>query len=620
MSKSILFDGAMGTYYQSITGLNTVSEWANTKNPELIKSIHEAYLNAGAQFIRTNTFAAYTLTLGASKEVVKKLVIAGYQLANEAVLAAHGRVVCSLGPIRSSDEDDTIVHRSYLITIDAFIEAGGDTFIFETFDDLYWINVLSAYIKSIKPMATIFGSVSINSYGYTKSGISYINILEGFCKMETLTAFGFNCAIGAGHMRQLLARLNGTYQGLIALPNAGYPEVILDRQSYQDNSDYFADQLCEINQLGAMYIGGCCGTTPKHIKTVSRRLGEIEATVPGDTSGEEANVSAVESEVESETKLKDTAVVNPCESTKITKKKIAKESKKHFVNPVPNHFRDKLIKNEFVIAVELDPPYGFDISKLMESANILKTTKVDIITLADSPLGRTRVDAIMMASKIKREVGIDVMPHLCCRDKNTIAIRAMIMAAHIENIRNILLVTGDPIPQAERGSISGVFNVNAIQLMGLVSQLNMEHIEEDPLYIGGAFDPKKSNIDREIERIMKKKEAGAAYLLTQPIFSDADIDVLIRVRKETGIKILAGILPLISYKNARFIHNEFSGMDIPDDVMDAFEPSMSREVAEAVGTKIAISMSNKLKEHVDGLYFMTPFNRASMIKNIIEQI
>jgi len=512
---------------------------------------------------------------------VNEMVKAGYQIAKEVAEPYGGKVICSMGPILSSNEDEHIIENAYKVTIDAFLSAGATDFIFETFDDLHWIKVLSDYIKNKRPESVIMASVSINSFGYTKSGISYHNILKDFSSITALSAFGFNCSIGAGHMRKLLTKLKEPYNQLLILPNAGYPEIIMDRQHYQDNSAYFADQICEIYQLGGVYLGGCCGTTPKHIEAVANRL---KKAIP---------------------RTKHTLYKGDIRTTK---------------EPLPNIFREKLMNNEFVIAVELDPPYGFDISKLMESANILKATKTDIITLADSPLGRTRVDAIMMASKIKREVGIDVMPHLCCRDKNAIAIKGMMMAAHIEDIRNVLLVTGDPIPQAERGNVSGVFNVNAIQLIDLVNQLNREHIEGDSFFIGGAFDPKKRNMDREIERILRKKEAGANFLLTQPIYNLADMEVLERIRQETGIKILAGILPLVSYKNARFIHNEFSGMAIPEDVISAFSPEMSREEGESVGINIAINMAKKLKDRVDGLYFMTPFNRAGMIKKIIEQI
>lgn len=575
----LLLDGAMGTYYRELTKSENVSEWGNIEQPEIIKRIHLSYIEAGAKAIRTNTFGAYTLSLNVSKNQVEQIVFLAYKIAESVTDNQEILILGSLGPIYSSDEEAYLME-AYMITIDALITAGCKAFIFETFDDTKWIEKLSLYILEKLPEAVILASVAINSYGYTKSGIGYRNVLKAFEKMVYLHAYGFNCAIGAGHMKGLLSKIQ-VPKRLLALPNAGYPEFQLERQKYQDNSEYFGEQMAEIHQMGVGVLGGCCGTTPDHIESIRNHLVGMAISQK-----------------------------NPVYQT---------ESKKTRVQ-VSNKFREKMEQNQFVIAVELDPPYGLDVSKLMESAHILRNTKTDIITLADSPLGRTRVDSMIMAIKIKKEVGIDVMPHICCRDKNSIAISSMIMAGYIEEIRNMLLVTGDPIPTGDKGNITSVFNVNALQLMNLANQINIESDYQDPIYIGGAFDPKRKNIDKEIERIRRKQEAGASYLLTQPIYSQKDIDVIKQVKTATNIKILAGILPLVSYKNAKFIHNEFSGMDVPRTVINQFDPEMTREEAEAVGIGLAVEIATDVKPYVDGLYFMTPFNRALMIKKIVDMI
>ncbi len=286
----------------------------------------------------------------------------------------------------------------------------------------------------------------------------------------------------------------------------------------------------------------------------------------------------------------------------------------------PNHFHEKLQNNEFVIAVEIDPPFGYDVTKLMEAAHILKAEGVDLLTIADSPLGKMRLDSIMMATKIHREVGMDVMPHLCCRDKNSLAMKAMLSAAYVEGIRNYLLVTGDPLPDGSRSESKAVFHMNSIKLMSLVKEMNHDIKDEDYFVYGGALNPKLPNIESVITQVMKKKEAGAQYLLTQPIYTKEEMDTLIKIKERTGIKILGGILPLVSYRNARFIDNEFAGMNIPEEIIHRFNPEMSREESEAVGIECAVEVAKTLKGVVDGLYFMTPFNRATMIAKILKRI
>lgn len=578
-NKLLVVDGAMGTYYQQLTNDIEASELANIRSPKVIKEIHEAYIDAGANLIRTNTFHSYSTHLNISKEEAATIAKQGFLLAQEAA-QDNAYICCSLGPLFSNDEEETTIEADYINTIDALLSVGADTFFFETFDDTVWIKRLSNYILKQLPTATIIGSVTVNSYGYTKTGIHYSKVIDAFGKLEFLSAYGLNCTIGAGHMKKLLKTIS-LPDNLLAMPNAGYPELYLNRQSYRDNSVYFGEQMSEIHDLGVNIVGGCCGSTPEHIRQIREQISSDEKVLP-------------------------TSRVNQ-DKTAITRVST-------------NKFLEKLEQGEFVVAVELDPPFKPNISKLMDSANVIRTTGADIITLADSPLGRTRVDAMIMAAKIKREVGIDVMPHLCCRDKNTIAIRSAIMAGYIEGIRNVLCVTGDPVPSGDKGSIKAVFNVNAIQLMGLVDAMNEEQFQTEPMLIGGAFDPKRKNMDREIERIKKKKAAGAKVLLTQPIYDRHDLDVIKRVKEETGIKVLAGILPLVSYKNARFINNEFPGMSIPDEVMEQFDPEMTRAQGQAVGVNTSVEVIKTIQSSVDGLYIMTPFNRATMIKEILDRV
>jgi homocysteine S-methyltransferase len=276
--------------------------------------------------------------------------------------------------------------------------------------------------------------------------------------------------------------------------------------------------------------------------------------------------------------------------------------------------------NQFVIAVELDPPFNADAETILKNARICKSHGVDVITIADSPMGRARVDSVMLAAKIKREVGIEVIPHICCRDKNINALKSAILAGYIENIRNILAVTGDPIATAERNEIKGVFDLNSFKLIELISIMNIETFAGDPINIGGALNLNILKPQDEVSRMMKKSELGASFFLTQPIFDDDVIEFLPQVKKNDNMYILGGIMPLVSYKNAQFLNNEVAGIKIPERILSQFDQNMEKAEAEDLGVEIAVDIANRIKNNVDGFYFITPFNRAEMIIKIMNKL
>ncbi|MCT4597113.1 MAG: bifunctional homocysteine S-methyltransferase/methylenetetrahydrofolate reductase [Vallitalea sp.] len=582
--KILVVDGAMGTYYSKKTSYKTtISEKANLYNKDIISNIHNEYIEAGAMLIRTNTFSANTISLDCDRDMLKSVIRNGYDIASNCVKDSDVIVGASIGPIpeKYNVEYSEIIDEYYFI-IDTLMECGADTFVLETFSSTKYIKILCEYIKSKNEDAEILAQFRINSYGYTRQGISAGRLIEEARDIDGLVAYGFNCGIGVGHLYKILSSLDMKDDNIIAIPNAGYPDKIYERTVYRDNAKYFAETMIDIKELGIKVIGGCCGTTPKHIKEIVKGLNSIyTCTLTHQTSN-------------------------------------VKKNKKGTV--VSNKFYNKLKNDEFVIAVELDPPFNGNSNKIMECANILKAEGVDIITIADSPLSRPRADSIIMSNKIQKEVGIEVMPHICCRDKNSIALKSIILGAHIENIRNILLVTGDPIPSGDRSEITSVFNMNSIKLMELVKQLNIELDDEDSIIYGGALNPNLTNVDKLIERINRKQNAGASYLLTQPIFDNKALENLKIIKENTSIKILGGIMPLVSYKNAQFLKNEIAGIHVPDEVCDMFKKDMDRLEAEQVGINIAIEMALKVKDTVDGIYLMTPFNRAQMICNIIKKI
>lgn len=584
-NKKLIADGAFGTYFSQINNRkDTISEKANLLNPQLVKKIHMDYMKAGARLLRTNTFAVNYETVGGSEDYRRELIRKGYQLAKDAVKEFGEEIYigADIGPIPVDihlEHGDVL--REYKMMLDTFLECGADIFVFETFSDIKLIRPLVSYLKEKNQDIFIITQFCLNRYGYTKTGVSGARLLKAVSEIDNIEAVGFNCGIGSGHLYGILKKMDlkiGKY--ITAMPNSGYPEMLQDRMVYLDNVQYFGEKIQEIAKLGVSILGGCCGTNPSYIEETIKNV----------------NISPVNWE----------------SRVSVKEKEVIKEK------TVKNDFMRKLIKGEKVIAVELDPPYDARVEKIMECSHILKAAGVDMLTFADSPMGRGRVDSMLMSTKVLSEVNIPVMPHIACRDKNLISMRAGILGGYINQIKNLLIVTGDPIPSSDRDDVSSVFDFNSVKLMEYVSQMNLEHFVEEPIYFGGALNHGRKNLDREIERMAKKKAAGASYFLTQPIFTEEDIKRIEYIKSKIDTKILCGIMPLISYKNASFIRNEITGINVPEEIVALYDPKMSRDEGEAVGISIARTIMNKLDHIADGYYFMLPFNRVHLVEQCME--
>ena len=362
-----------------------------------------------------------------------------------------------------------------------------------------------------------------------------------------------------------------------ALPNAGYPQIVSNRMIFDNkNIDYFAAKVSDIAADGADIVGGCCGTTPEYI----RKMRDV--------------ISFVQPE-------KEVTVVPETKET-VTKKD-------------SSFFAGKTGKK--LIAVELAPPLGSDDEKLMDAAHLLLKSGVDVLTFPDSPSGRTRADSILMAEKVARETGMCVMPHICCRDKNAIAMRSQLLGAHINHIQNFLVITGDPIPSMMRGSVKSVFNFDAVGLMRIINDMNEEQFTEAPICYGGAINQGRKNLDVEIGRVKKKMNAGATFFLTQPISTKEGAERVRRIKQETGARILCGIMPFVSLKNATFMKNEMTGIDVTEEVLARYREDMTREEGEQAGIWLAKEMMALTDDFADGYYFSFPFNRVGMLEKIL---
>lgn len=361
------------------------------------------------------------------------------------------------------------------------------------------------------------------------------------------------------------------------MPNAGYPSTENRRTVFTATPEYFAAQTARLIPLKLNAVGGCCGTTPKFIQLLNDYVQHPDKTPP------------------------------PPAAYPVRARQKA---------PLSSRLAED---GGFILAAELDPPESADLSRLLSAARILKDSGVSVVTVSDSPLGHSRMDSVICSAKIQRETGMEALPHICCRDKNLNALRSSLLGAHCEGIRAVLAVTGDAIPESDRGLVKPVFNVDSTRLMELISKLNDDIFSDAPITIGGAFDPAPRKQAYSLSRLTKKQKNGAGFVLTQPVFSE-DCLPSIDLARQQGVKVLVGLMPLVSFRNASFMKNEVPGINIPDALVERFRPDMSREEAAAVGIEITVELARLFRPHADGFYFMTPFNRAEIIRSVIQQL
>lgn len=593
-TKRLIADGAMGTYFEKkYPEEEGMAEACNLTDPDKIRRIHAEYIRNGAKLIRTNTFAANTMFFEDLK-TVKAVVRAGFQMAQEAVKEAGEEifVAADIGPIYDPQflGKEQVLAEYYAIC-DTFLDCGAEIFVLETQSEFTYIEEVAAYLKE---KADVFFIVqfSLDRSGYTRNGLSMEQIIKKAALHPAIDAYGFNCGVGAAHLCELMEKVtfpNDKY--VTALPNAGYPVELRGKTIYGDNRGYFVGMMKKLAGLGVEILGGCCGTTPEYIRDVCTAL----ETVP-----------LCEKKIEAQAAAGRISRMVPAAM--------------HTTKTTGGRFCRMLEEGEKIYIVELDPPFDTDITKVMQGAETLREAGADLLTLADSPMARARMDAGKLAAKVQREVKIPVMPHICCRDKNMIAMRSGILGDYMNDLRHFLVVTGDPVGRESRGVITPVFDFNSIRFMEYLSGMNEDVFAKDPVYYGGALNYHGANPDAICERVRRKMETGCGMFLTQPVYSAEDMEQLFYIREKTGAKLMCGIMPPVSYKNAGFMANEMPGIRIPQEIVARYTPEMSREEAETVGIELAVGLAHAMQEFADGYYFMTPFNRASMIAKILQCI
>ncbi len=563
MKKPFYFDGAFGTYYSERYQTDEPCEFANIGYPERVSEIHGEYIRVGVNAIKTNTFGANSSL--ADDEKIAEILAEGYRIACDAAKNTDVKVFCDIGYIDAQDSEE-----QYRRNVDVFLSLGAKNFLFETLQDYGVLGSVISYLRQKEPEATVLVSFSVSQDGYTKKGYFYKNLLKEASYDADIV--GLNCQCGPAHLYRLISQLNlSEFPSFSAMPNAGYPHAVNGRTVYSNNISYYSEKLLAIASLGVCVLGGCCGTTPIHLEEV------IKGQIP--------DAEAVSVSVQSE---------------KVMQK---------------NRFLELLESGEKVLAVEIDPPVDTDVSFIMEASRTMKQSGAHLITVADSPLARTRADSLMLAAKIKREVGIEVLPHLCCRDKNYIAMRGLLIGANIEQVNNVLVVTGDPISRSD----GGVFQFNSYTLINLISNLNQEVFTENPYTVCGALNVNALHFDTELNRAKTKIKSGAKVLFTQPIFSKQAAENYRLAKEKLDCYILAGILPIAGWKNALFLNNEVSGIEIPLAFIEQLKQMSADEVIEA-SVSYSMDMIRRVYDVADGFYVMTPLRKTELSAALLAKI
>ena len=578
--RPLLFDGGMGTYYKAKPGQEC--EQANLTDPDGILAVHRAYLAAGADAIKTNTFSLPRLA-AAQQPGWEQLADAGWQLAAKAAGETGAAVFADLGP--APDTENLPAEQVYLAVAKRFALLGARNFLFETLSTEEGVLEAIRALKQTVPEAFVLVSFAVLPDGYTREGRYCAELVRRMAQSGVVDAVGLNCVSAPGAMRALVQQLGDAGLPLSVMPNAGYPVVARAQVRYQGKPEYFARELSRLAAEGVRILGGCCGTTPQHIAALHTALDALPEALPAAPAAKPA------------------AVAKPVVET-------------------DDAFLRKLRTGQRAIAVELDSPKDADLTAYLEGARRLQAAGADLLTIADCPIARARMDSSLVACRVHRELGMNVLPHMTCRDRNLNATKALLLGLYAEGVREVLAITGDPIPTAERDEVKNVYQFNSRKLAQYIVSLAGEGREmPSPITVFGALNLNARNFEVELRRAAEKLENGMSGFLTQPLLSAQAVENLKKTRETLGerAKILAGILPVVSQRNAIFMENEVNGIHVDEAIIQRFE-GLDRTAGEELGLEVSVQAAKAAAPYADGFYLMTPFNRVALMERLIARL
>src|SRR5271165_1426936 len=599
----VLCDGAMGTLlYAKGIFINRCYDELNLSQPELIRGVHHDYLQAGAEIIETNTFGANSFRLARHSiaDRARDINLAGVQVARDAAKSFDVWVAGSVGPLgvrieplgKTSFEEARAAFREQIA---ALVEGGVDLLMLETFGYVEELHQAILAARDVNPKIPVVAHVTIDEDGNCLDG----STPESFTpRIESwgVDVIGCNCSVGPVAMLDVIERVRAlTSLPLAAQPNAGMPRSVEGRNIYLCSPEYMASYARKFVAAGVRLVGGCCGTTPEHIRVMKSALRVGEARGKAAASlvavGEAAPLA--------------TPAV-PLESRSLLGKKLA--------------------HGEFVTMVEIVPPKGIDVGKEVEGARFLKSVGVDAVNIPDSPRASARMSNQALSLLVQREVGIDAILHYTCRDRNVLCIQSDLLGAAAVGIKNLICITGDPPKMGNYPDATAVFDVDAIGLVNIVHNLNRGlDLGGNPIGAGTGFvigvgaNPGITDLDEEIRRFEFKVQAGADYAVTQPVFDLRLLENFLRRIEHCRIPVVAGIWPLVSVRNAEFMKNELR-VSVPDSILERMARAQNPEAARAEGVAIAREMLIAARQMVQGAQISAPLGRYSSAVDVLEAL
>lgn len=603
-----VFDGAMGTMlYAKGVYINRCYDELNLSNPDLVREVHSEYCRAGADILETNTFGATAPKLAqyGLEASLREINIAAAHLAREGggddcyvagSVGPLGLRIEPYGPTSFEEAKDLFKEQ-----VAALLEGGVDLFSLETFND---VTEMQQAIRAVRELCDlpIVAHMTIQTDGNTSFGTTPEHFTKQLDEWGA-DVIGLNCGVGPAIILSALEKMRAvTKKKLAAQPNAGLPRDVQGRQFYMCSPEYMSKFAKRFIQSGAKFIGGCCGTTPSHIKLIADavRAASPRAQRLAMSSGPLAQVNEVTPP--------DLKIIPPEERSKWSR---------------------KIVQGEFVTSVEVLPPKGVDAQKTLDSIRLLKDAGVDGVNIPDGARAQSRMSALATAVLVEQQIGIESVLHYCCRDRNLLGMMSDLLGAAALGIRNLLLITGDPPKMGPYPDATAVFDIDAIGLTNMVNKLNHGlDLGNNPIgqptafCIGVGVNPGAINLEEEIRRFEYKVEAGAQYAITQPVFDTDQLTDFIRRIEHVKIPIVAGIWPLVSYRNAEFLHNEVPGVRVTPSIMERMRDAsaISKEAGRDEGLQIARESLLDVRDIIHGVQVSAPFGNVKFALEVFEAL
>jgi methionine synthase I (cobalamin-dependent)/5,10-methylenetetrahydrofolate reductase len=594
----LVADGAMGTMlYAKGIYVNRCYDEVNLTQPDLVREIHRDYLAAGADLLETNTFGANRFKLapfgleGRVAEINRR----GAELARE-VAGARAFVAGSIGPLGRPLDPRRMqlaeLREAFAEQITALVEGGVDALCIETQNNTVEMLVAVRAARQIAPEVPLIALATFAEEGRTLGGEppEQVALSVG----DSVDVVGANCSEGPSDMLETIERMaTATSLPIAAMPNAGSPKLVDNRVVYLTSPEYLAEYTRRFLFAGATLVGGCCGTTPAHIRAIRAMVRSVK---PQRTQVALASPSA--------------------EPTPLEPAPVPRAEKSPFAAK---------LGEKFVVSVEINPPHGYEVERVLEHARHLQEGGVDVVNIPDGPRASARMSPTSLAQVFRQELGLETIVHFTCRDRNLLGLQADLLGAYALGQRNLLVVTGDPPKLGDYPNLTAVYDVDAIGLVDICADLNRGRdlagtaiSAPTAFLIGVGANPGAADLEREVARYVAKVEAGAEFVMTQPVYDPRLLERFLDAIKPHRIPVLVGILPLASHRNAEFLHHEVPGMQVPEEVRERMRRAPTGEAAAAEGVAIAQEALSATRNMVEGVYVMPPLGRYDSALRVLE--